>query len=447
MPSTSPQKNIAVVGAGVTGLAAAWELAKSGRFEVTVFERSPSVGGLSSSYRWANIICDRFYHVILPADVHTLELVEELELGKEINWKSSLSAFYKDGRLVPLATVGDFIRFPFLSFWDKFRLGIGILYSARIKNSSGLHKIYARQWLIKIFGKNVYTNIWGPLLRSKLGAASDETSAAFIWANISRLYGARQSRSKQEMMGYISGGYHTVLMAFKKKLAGLGVRILTNNAVTEMDIKTRDRQVVLHSESQHLAFDSVLYTISPPDILDLLGAKADSEYVRHLQSIAYLGIVCVLLVLNRKLSPYYVINLLDPDLPFTGIIETTNVLAPADFGNKHLVYLPRYVTRDDLLSRLPDDQIKAKFLDGLRAVFPDLSSEDIHHAALFRERHVQPILNLDYVSRVPNCRTPIERVYMANSAMIYDSTINNNAAVSLGKNAASIIKRDIADAE
>ena len=72
----------------------------------------------------------------------------------------------------------------------------------------------------------------------------------------------------------------------------------------------------------------------------------------------YLGVVCVLLVLSKKLSPYYVINLLDKDLPFTGIVEVTNVVDSTDFDGRHLVYLPKYFAPSDsiVLGNTPLDK-------------------------------------------------------------------------------------------
>ena len=227
MPESDHKKSLAIVGGGIIGLSAALELKKNDRYQVTIFEKESEIGGLSSYYQWKDMICDKFYHVILPNDKYTLEFVEKLGLKHALGWRKTEAGFYGSGKLVSLSSTLDFIRFPFLSLWQKFRLGLGILYSARIKDPSKLDRIFAQQWLIDVFGRKVYENIWKPLLRSKLGEASERTSAAFIWANINRLYGARKSGSKQERMGYVRGGYHCILSAAKRILSEENVQILT----------------------------------------------------------------------------------------------------------------------------------------------------------------------------------------------------------------------------
>ena len=64
--------SIAVSGGGITGITAALELAKNPKLQVVFCKKEQQLGGLSTYYKWNDIICDRFYHVILPHDKKTL---------------------------------------------------------------------------------------------------------------------------------------------------------------------------------------------------------------------------------------------------------------------------------------------------------------------------------------------------------------------------------------
>ena len=231
----SSRESLAIVGGGMTGIAAALELAKSGKFLITLFEKNENLGGLSSYFQWREMIWDRFYHVILSTDTEMLKFISELGLQDELFWRDTKSGFYGEGKLVSLSSLLDFLKFPFMSPWQKFRMGLGILYSSSIKDPSKLDKIYIRQWLTKVFGRRVYEKIWEPLLRSKLGGAKERTSAAFIWATINRLYGARSSGTKQEKMGHVKGGYYRILKSAEEKLIELGVKVLTNSPVLKLE--------------------------------------------------------------------------------------------------------------------------------------------------------------------------------------------------------------------
>ena len=171
----------------------------------------------------------------------------------------------------------------------------------------------------------------------------------------------------------------------------------------------------------------------------MISCKNHHPYWDQIKKIEYLGVICVLLILSRKLSPYYVINLLDRDLPFTGIIEATNVAFPEDLTGNHLVYLPKYLSFDDPLVSIEDDEIIENFIEKLKKVYPDLKDEEILHKRLFRETRVQPLQELNFSERTLEILTPIRGVYLVNTSMIYNSTINNNAVITLAHKAVNTI--------
>jgi protoporphyrinogen oxidase len=434
-------ETLAIVGGGMMGIAAALELAKSGKFLITLFEKNETLGGLSSYFQWQELIWDRFYHVVLSTDTEMLKFIGELDLQDKLFWRDTKSGFYGEGKLVSFSSSLDFLKFPFMSPWQKFRMGLGILYCSSIKEPSRLEKIYIRQWLTKVFGRRVYENIWEPLLRSKLGGAKERTSAAFIWATINRLYGARSSGTKQEKMGHVRGGYYSILKSAEEKLIKLGVKVLTNSPVLKLELlnNSYNRPINLTTKNETIKFDKVLITVDCPTVLKMISSNNHHQYWEQLKKVEYLGVICVLLILSRRLSPYYVINLLDRDLPFTGIIEATNVACPEDLGGKYLVYLPKYLTSDDPLVSTEDDKIIENFIEKLKKVYPDLKDEEILHKRLFRATRVQPLQEPNFSERTLEIPTPVKGVYLVNTSMICNSTINNNAAITLAHKAVNTI--------
>ena len=442
----SGKESIAVVGGGMTGIAAALQLSQAGRFDVYLFEKQDRLGGLSGCFQWQDVVWDRFYHVILSTDTVVIDFIRELGLDRELFWKETRSGFYKEGRLVSMSSIADFIRFPFLTFWQKFRLGLGILHSVHVKDHAKLDRIYAREWLTKVFGRRVYEAIWAPLLRSKLGEARERTSAAFIWATINRLYGARSAENKQEKMGHVHGGCRCILEAAEKKLKEAGVTILTNHSIENVTAATSDpsldiKKLTLKTLNGSFLFDKVLLTVDCPSVLRILQPNASDAYWSRLGSVEYLGVICLRLILKKKLSPYYVINLLDRQLPFTGIIEATNIVPPAEVGGRHIVYLPKYLPASDPLNQLGDKEVMEAFLTGLKKVFPDFTEIDILHCEVCREKYVQPLQEINCLERTAGIATPLENLFVVNTSMIYNSTLNNNAAITLAKKAAQLIIR------
>ena len=441
MSPSNPGESIAVVGGGIAGIAGALELAKSGICRVTLFEKAGQLGGLNSPHRWQDLICDRFYHVVLPSDHFTIEFLRQLGLADRLRFAAAKSGFYGRGRLASFSSAQDFIRFPFLSLGQKFRLGLGILYSSRVAALKKLDRFSAPRWLKRVFGQTVYENFWNPLVRSKLGDAAEWTSAAFLGATIKRLYGARRGARLRESMGIILGGTNAIQGAAEKRLSELAVEIRTGTPVERLSYQ--DGKIVLQSPACRRPFDKVLLTIPNPEILKIIQDVHVSAAWRGIIGTEYLGIICLLLILKRALSPYYVINLLDENLPFTGIVESTNIIPEGTFGGRHLVYLPKYVTQDDPLNKTPDARIAEDFIEALRKIFPDIRNEEILHSQIFRENCVQPIHRPKTAQTRPSSRSPLPGVYLANASLIPNSTLNNNAVLEEVREAARMMAADI----
>ena len=116
----------------------------------------------------------------------------------------------------------EFLRFPPLGLLDKARLGATILYASRDQGLAAARARSRSRLAARWSGGRTFERIWLPLLRSKLGEAYRETSAAFIWATIARMYAARRSGLKKEMFGYVRGGYARVLDALRTPARGRG---------------------------------------------------------------------------------------------------------------------------------------------------------------------------------------------------------------------------------
>jgi protoporphyrinogen oxidase len=295
----------------------------------------------------------------------------------------------------------------------------------------------ASAWLNKIFGARVADLFWDPLLRSKLGDARHEAPASFIAATIRRLNEARSGANKKEMMGYVQGGYAAVLEAAQTKLMDAGADIRLGTPV--LSLGSRGDSVVLETPAGNEEFGRALLAVPEPEIRRIQARSSGEGTGAGSGRRDHLGIVCVLLVLRRSLTPYYVLNLLDTSLPFTGVIETTNVIPPEAFGGRRLVYLPKYVTPGDPVRTAPDKDVLRDFLAGLKRIVPGLKPDEILHARVFRDDNVMPLPRRRMDAKPADSRTPWPGVFRANAALLRDDTLNNNAVLKIARDAARLL--------
>lgn len=429
-------REVAVIGGGVTGLTTAYYLLRAGA-RVTVIEAQPQLGGLSTYFDFGPFHWDKFYHCILTSDAPLLQLIKDLGLSPELHWTETKVGFFTEGKLHSMSTSADFLRFRPLSLWAKFRLGLGVLYASRIREGKPLEAFPVSDWLQKVFGRENYEKMWGPLLKCKLGSCREEASAAFIWATIFRLYSTRDKRAgHKERLGYVGGGYHSVLTRLVEQIEAMGGRILLGTPIARLEASQQGGiDVVTGSTIRH--FDLAVSTV-PSHVLTALAPSLDADFVHKLQAVKYLGMVCVALLLKRKVSPYYVTNLTDEDLPFTGIIEMTNLISLEETGGRHLLYLPKYTPPGDPLFEASDEEVWKMFWSHFQRVHPQVSELDVEAHFVFRERLVQPVPVIHYSDIVPQMQTSMDPLLLANTTQIVNSTLNNNEMVKIARRAVEV---------
>lgn len=475
-------ERVAIVGSGFLGMTLALRLAETG-VSVTLIEGSDGIGGLAAAWEIGDVVWDKHYHVTLASDRFTRNLVEQLGLDDEYRWVETKTGFYTDGHLFSMSDSMEFLAFPPLNLLDKLRLGATIFYASRVKGWKRLETVTVEDWLTRLSGKRTFEKIWKPLLMAKLGAAYKETSAAFIWSTIQRLYAARNSGLKKEMFGYVRGGYARVLKRFGELLIEKGVDIRLNSRVEKIEkLENGKLRVSLpvarrraDAKSQAVpqktkygmmqtataiargfsggflsepdlppnsgikfngngvgdTFDKVILTC-PSNIAAKIAPQLTETEKLDMENIRYQGIVCASVLMKCSLSNFYVTNITD-EAPFTGVIEMSALVDKMEFRRNALIYLPKYVAPDDELFERSDEEIEKAFLDGLEKMYPLFSRKDVLAFKVSRVRQVFPLPVLNYSRDLPSMKTSVEGLYVVNSSHIVNGTLNVNETVQLAE--------------
>ena len=428
------KKRWAIVGGGILGMTLALRLAQQGK-QVTLFEAAPSLGGLADAWQLGDITWDRHYHVTLLSDMALRKILEELQLLDEMNWVETKTGFYSDAKLFSVSTSVEFLQFPGMKLIDKLRLGFTIFYCSKINDWRKLEKILSTDWLRKLSGDRAFTKIWLPLLRSKLGDNYNKASASFIWAIIARMYAARRTGLKKEMFGYLGGGYDRLLNRWTDKLVHEGVEIQTGHRVEKVS-HNGDTTEVSFTNGYSDRFDNVILTVASP-IAAKVCPQLTTQERSLLNGIEYQGIVCASLLLKKPLAHYYVTNITDTWVPFTGVIEMTALVNRSEFGGLSLVYLPKYVPPEDPIFEESDESIQDRFLAALVQMYPKFDRSDVVEFKVSRVRQVFAISTLNYSQRLPAVETSLPGVRILNSAHILNGTLNVNETILLAERAAA----------
>ena len=426
-------ERIGIVGGGLLGLSLADRLRGCGH-EVTVLEAAPHLGGLAAAWDVGGVTWDKFYHVILLSDSYTQALLAKLGLKDEFVGVETKTGFYTDGRLHSMSNSLEFLKFPPLGLLSKIRLALTIKRADWTTDWKHLERTPLVEWLMKWSGRRTVEKIWLPLLKAKLGDSYKQASAAFIWATIRRMYAARRSGMKKELFGYVRGGYARIIDRFAEHLTSSGVDLRTGAAVRKIDSPAGVGPKVELASGECLSFDRVICTAAPPLAATLVPDLTADEHAL-LNGVRYQGIVCASVLLRQPLDRFYVTNLTDEWVPFTGVIEMSALVDKAEFGGHNLVYLPKYVAPDDPVMTEPDDTIRERFLAALERIYPHFNREDVLVFRIARVKHVFAVPTLNYSETVPPMRASLPGVFLVNSAHIVNGTLNVNETLQLAERA------------
>ena len=441
MTEATNEKHVGVVGAGVAGLSAAYDLARQGH-SVTAFEAAESVGGLASGF-WAEgweWPLERFYHHWFATDDEVLALIQEIGHSDKVFFPRPTTAVWHQGKAYPLDSPLAVLKYPGIPFLDRLRFGLVTAYLRLTRKWEPLEGITAHEWLNHWIGPRVYDDLLRPLLIGKFGKYYREVNTAWWWARFHK---------RTPKLGYFEGGFQGFADALAQAAQMHGA---------EIQLRTPVQRIAPHPEgglAVELAdgakrFDAVIATVSPGLVARMAPALPEN-YLARLKRLKSMGAITLILALEHQLMDgVYWLNLpaRSPDkskneFPFLALVEHTNYIDKSHYGGEHLVYCGDYLEPDHPYFEMSKEELSKIFLPALRKFNRRFDPSWVRRSWLFREKYAQPVPPLHHSRNIPPLKTPIPGLYMANMSQVYPWDRGTNYAVEIGRQAAALIIQDL----
>ena len=93
---------------------------------------------------------------------------------------------------------------------------------------------------------------------------------------------------------------------------------------------------------------------------------------------------------------------------------------------------------------MEQDALFAAYVPALKRINPAFDPSWVRTIRVFRERAAQPIVPLNYSQVIPEMRTPLPNIYLANTTQIYPEDRGTNYSVALGNDVAKVVLDDLA---
>ena len=423
---------IAVIGAGIGGMAAAHDFLKAGH-EVTLFEAADYVGGLAAGFKephW-NWSVERFYHHWFQSDASMLGLLRELGWQDRVIFPRPYTVMYYQGKFYPFDSIPAALLYPGLGFGiNKIRFGLVGLYLRLTNNWKPLESVTVDAWMRKWAGDKVYEEMWEPMLVGKFGERyAKEVNMAWMWARL---------KSRTTRLGTYRGGFQQFSDDLAAALRQRGAQIRLSTAVQNIEPQA-DGLALSVAGAGVESFDRVLSTVSP-GVMARMAPSLAPEYLQGLLNLKSLGAVVMVLALRHKLSEkgYYWYNLpKKAGFPFLALVEHTNFLPAENYGGDHIVYCGDYLETDHEYFRLSQEELLQRFLPGLARVNPAFSPDWVRKSWLWKTNYAQPVPLLNHSRNIPDLKTPLPGLYFASMSQVYPWDRGTNYAVQVARQAAA----------
>ncbi len=436
---------VGIVGAGAAGLAAAYDLVNAGH-AVSVYESAPFIGGQASTIEVGGGRLERGYHHLFTNDAAIIGLIQELGLAQSLKWFPSTVGTYAGGRVYRTTTPLDILRFGAVPFVDRIRLGMMAVRLQRQKDWRALEKFTADEWLRTRLGGRAYEAVWNPLLRGKFGAEYDKVGMPWLWSKIQTRVASRRGLGG-EKLGYPINSFDEVFGALRARVESKGSKVHTETHVdrvfTDNGAAAGLIATTVAGQPVHERVDAVLITapsFSVPELIEL-----PAGYRAKLDAVHYLAAVVMVLEMSRPLTGTYWMNIADRSVPFLGIIEHTNLIPKELYGGKNVLYLTNYLDRTDPMYAMSPDELLGVYAPHLKKFNPAFDRSWITRVHYNSLSAAQPVIGANYSERIPSHRTPVRRLYLANTTQIYPEDRGTNYSVRMGREVARMMMADAQD--
>ena len=437
-----PQR-VAIIGAGVAGLAAAFDLVRAG-YAVTLYEAAAEPGGLATGFRdphwdWP---LERFYHHWFQSDSDVLGLINEIGASDKVFFPRPITALWYRDRPYAFDSPIAVLKYPGLSWPAKIRFGFVGLYLRFTGNWKPLEKYTVEEWATRWMGREAYRQLWQPLVIGKFDEYYQQVNMAWFWARIYK---------RSPKLGYFEGGFQGFVDALAGKITSLGGDLRLQTPVEAIQ-PGPDGGVTIRAQGQAVDFRAAIATVSP-GLLSRMAPALPDHYLGQLRGLRSMGAQVLILALRHQLlKEVYWLNLpaQSPDksqnrFPFMGLVEHTNYIDRQHYGGDHLVYCGDYLRPDHPYMQLSKEALLELYLPALQEINPAFERDWIRTSYLFRENYAQPVPPVNHSENIPSLQTPMPNLYFASMSQVYPWDRGTNYAVEIGRRAASLLMNNMSE--
>jgi protoporphyrinogen oxidase len=245
------------------------------------------------------------------------------------------------------------------------------------------------------------------------------------------------------VLGYLLGSFGVLIEALVERIRELGGEIEVDCPVRRIVSDAGRLSLELNGQGQGaVLFDAVVATVANK-AFQHIAPPLPEAYAEKLEGVPYQDALCLILALRHPLSATYWLNINDRSVPFLAVIEHTNFIERERYGGRHVVYFSNYLDKQSPLLRMDADELLRLYLPHIKRINDAFDESWVVDRWLFHGPDAQPVFTVGAGSRIPEHRTPVPGLYLANMSQIYPQDRGQNYSILLGEKIADLVALDL----
>ena len=433
-------KKVLILGAGVTGLSAAWRLSEAG-YEVEVIEATQHSGGIARSQIDDGFVLDFGIHGLYSARPETKAIVQEMHehFSKDfIEISKKTAIFFRQKYMrYPFGMREIFLSVPWITSLNcqlKFCIARFNKHFARNGASLPSDQVSYLQWVKERFGRPLYDLYFGPYTEKVWGLPGEKLASSWLARRIEELSFSsiikrlwkqliKSQDLKKEMQSlqparflYPPKGSNQFISRIREAAVSTGTVFVHGSKAARMELvrdPSSDQQVKVEvqgpeGETKVKTADYVVSTIPLPALIKLFGDKAPESAQQAARRLRYRAMIIVNLFFDKpQVYPYQWVYYSDPKMVMNRVNEFTNLGPGFSPEGKTAINCEITCWEDDEIWNTDPDLLAQRCIEQLAAIGV-FKADEVRRYTHWRNKHAYPVYDLGCEARVSDCLDFIE---------------------------------------
>lgn len=414
------RKEVIILGAGLAGLSAAYELSRKGH-KVTVFEKYDFIGGLAATIRKKGFAFDTGPHRWFAKNDFINNWMLKLMDGELVKVKR-LTRIYFDHKyfyypvrvMNALLGIGPAKAIAAVLDYVIYRFRSRIFHPKIVSLEDGFVNQFGKT-LYEIFFKRYSEKLWG---RPNSEISSDwagQRTRGFNLLTVIKdaIFKSRKIVSFVDEFDYPKKGVGRIAEKLAEEVKKNGGEIYLNSRVVSFETNGKNKVtgVVIEKKGkkEKLEADEYISTIPLPHLIDFISPKAPEEIIKESKTLKFRSEVQVTLFVNKsKIIPDVWLYVHPKEISFMRFMEMDNwsdELQPR--GQTAIVFEVACTEGDEMWNKKDSELVDIVKTDYIKE-FKAIAKKDVLGGFVHRVPHEYPVYHIGYTKPLAKIRKYLE---------------------------------------